>query len=103
LRLDYSKFTSRGAEILALGPDGPRAFRRFWDEQRIPFPGLPDLHSRVADAYSQEVNLFKLGRMPAIFLIAREGHIRYTHYGESMQDIPETSVLLDILDELNRL
>lgn len=41
--------------------------------------------------------------MPAIFLIAREGHIRYTHYGESMQDIPETSVLLDILDELNRL
>ncbi len=68
----------------------------------MPFPGMADIHSRVASQYDQEVNLFKMGRMPAIFVIDRQGQIRYRHYGESMQDIPTSQTILDVLDGLNR-
>jgi peroxiredoxin Q/BCP len=39
--------------------------------------------------------------MPALLVVDKEGIIRYEHYGDSMQDIPENSIILDILDGLN--
>jgi len=94
-------FTARDAEILALGPDGPNAYRRYWESENLSFVGLPDPKHTVANLYNQEVNLFKLGRMPALLVVDKEGIIRYEHYGDSMQDIPENSIILDILDGLN--
>ncbi len=100
MRQDYDQFKSRGVEVLALGPDGPKAFQRYWKENDIPFPGMADLHSRVARQYDQEVNLLKLGRMPALFIIDAEGMIRYSHYGDSMSDIPPNSEVLGIIEHL---
>jgi peroxiredoxin len=100
LRQDHDKFTAQGAVILALGPDGPHAFKRYWEENDIPFTGLPDLRSRVAARYEQEVNLFKFGRMPALFVIDHSGTIRFAHYGDSMQDIPPNEVILQVIEQL---
>jgi peroxiredoxin len=100
LRQDFQQFVKRGAEVIALGPDGANAFRRFWEENDIPFIGLADLKSRVADMYAQEVNLLKLGRMPALFVIDREGRVRYVHYGEAMQDTAINADVLAVLDQL---
>jgi peroxiredoxin Q/BCP len=100
LRQDKAKFNESGAVVLILGPDGPNAFRKYWEENDIPFIGLPDLRSRVAALYEQEVNLFKFGRMPALFVIDLEGIIRYAHYGDSMEDIPANEVILDVLEQL---
>jgi peroxiredoxin len=102
LRQDYQEFTRRGAEVIALGPDGPHAFQRFWEQHDMPFVGLADVKSRVADQYAQEVNLLKLGRMPALFVIDRSGRVRYVHYGEAMQDTAKNAEVLDILDQLNK-
>jgi peroxiredoxin Q/BCP len=55
----------------------------------------------VLKLYGQEVNLFKLGRMPAQVLIDRQGVARYAHYGHGMDDIPPNAELLALLDELN--
>jgi len=63
----------------------------------MPFIGLSDIKSKNAEKYYQEVNLVKLGRMPAVFIIDPEGIIRYVHYGDSMKDIPENSELLMFL------
>lgn len=101
LRQDYSEFQKRGAEIIVLGPDGPNAFRRFWQEEQMPFIGCADIKSKVADTYYQEVNLLKLGRMPAIFVIDRQGRIRYAHYGDAMSDIPENREVLKVIDSLD--
>jgi peroxiredoxin len=101
LRQDYALFQARGAEIIALGPDSPKTFRRYWEENDLLFIGCPDLRSRVADQFHQEVNLFKLGRMPAIFVLDKEGQIRYSHYGNSMSDIPTNKVILAILDQIS--
>lgn len=44
-----------------------------------------------------------MGRMPALFVIDKTGIVRYQHYGHDMQDIPENSTILSLLDELNTL
>ncbi len=100
MRQDYQQFVDRGAEIIALGPDGPRAFKRYWEENDLPFIGCADIRSRVADTFYQEVNLFKLGRMPALFVIDQEGQVRFQHYGDSMSDIPSNESVLAVLDQL---
>jgi peroxiredoxin Q/BCP len=51
--------------------------------------------------YKQEVNLFKLGRMPLNCVIDPKGYIRFVHYGNSMSDIPSNEELLNVIDELN--
>jgi peroxiredoxin Q/BCP len=97
----YAEFTSRGAEILAVGPDGVDAFKKYWAKENIPYIGLPDPSHLVAGQYRQEVNLFKLGRMPLNCIVDIEGRIRYVHYGSSMADIPDNETFLSVIDQLN--
>ena len=101
LRDGYDQFTSRGVEILAIGPNPPATFEQYWRNEAIPFIGLPDSEHKLALLYRQEVNLFKMGRMPLNCIVDANGHIRYAHYGASMRDIPSNEELLQVIDELN--
>jgi peroxiredoxin Q/BCP len=101
LRDGYEKFESRGAEILAVGPNTLSSFKQYWMKERIPFIGLPDPDHLVARRYRQEVNLFKLGRMPLNCILDANGYVRFAHYGSSMSDIPANEVFLHVIDELN--
>jgi peroxiredoxin len=100
LRDEYDKYNDRGVVILAVGPNPPATFEQYWQNERIPFIGLPDPEHRVALQYRQEVNLFKLGRMPLNCVVDGNGYIRYAHYGTSMRDIPSNEELLQVIDEL---
>jgi peroxiredoxin len=100
LKDNYREFTRRGAEILAVGPDGVGAFGLYWRAQGLPFIGLPDPDRKVALRYKQEVNLFKLGRMPLVTVVDVDGKIRFAHYGSSMSDIPDNSALLEVIDKI---
>ena len=66
------------------------------------FIGLPDPKHRVLKLYGQEINLFKLGRMPAQVIIDKNGIARFVHYGKSMSDIPATKEILAVLAELKQ-
>ena len=101
LRDGHAEFTAREAEILAIGPDNFEKFVSYWGENNIPFPGLPDPNKQVSKIYKQEINLFKLGRMPLNAVLDRKGFIRFIHYGYSMSDIPDNETLLQVIDELN--
>ena len=100
LRDDYAEFTRRGAEILAVGPDGPGAFGWYWRAERLPFIGLSDPEHKVASLYRQEVSLLKLGRMPLVMVIDGGGMVRYAHHGASMADLPQNTTLFDVLDRI---
>ena len=97
---EYAAYTAREAEILAVGPDSMEKFKAYWAENAIPFVGLPDPGHVVARLYKQEVRLLKLGRMPALILVDKDGYIRYQHYGSSMSDIPENELILYLLERI---
>ncbi len=101
LRHDYSEFVARDIEVVVVGPEDARAFTDYWQRESMPFIGLPDPKSSVLKLYGQQVNLFKLGRMPAQVLIDKAGVARFVHYGHSMSDIPENEEILALGDEVN--
>lgn len=84
-----------------MGPNDVETFQRYWMNEHIPFIGLPDPDHSVARLYRQEVNLFKLGRMPLNCIVDTKGYVRFAHYGASMKDIPSNAELLHVIDELN--
>jgi peroxiredoxin Q/BCP len=102
LRQDYQEFVKRGAEVVVVGPDDLKAFKTYWSKEQLPFVGLPDPEHRVARLYGQQVRWLKLGRMPALVVVDRQGHGRYRYYGSAMSDIPSDERLLALLDELNQ-
>jgi len=101
LHQDYQRFLDADAEILITGPDDMAAFQAYWREHDYRFVGLPDPEHEVADLYGQQVSLTKLGRMPAQFVIDKQGDIRYSHFGGSMRDIPDNQEILDVLAQLD--
>jgi peroxiredoxin Q/BCP len=102
LRQDYQEFVARDAEIVVVGPDSEQAFKDYWQKEELPFVGLADPTHTVAKRYGQEVKLLRLGRMPALMVIDKDGQVAHTHYGGAMSDIPPNSQILSILDGLNR-
>lgn len=101
MRDSYAEFTRRGVEILAVGPDTLKSFQKYWENERIPFIGIPDPTHRVARLYRQQVLIFKLGRMPLNAVIDARGYIRYAHYAANMADIPDNEIFLNVIDKLN--
>ena len=101
LRQDYPQFVARDIEVVVVGPEDAKAFAEYFRKESLPFIGLPDPKASVLKLYGQEVNLFKLGRMPAQVLVDKAGVARYVHYGHGMSDIPENEELLALGDELN--
>lgn len=101
LRQDYAEFVQRQAQVIVVGPENAKAFQAYWEKNDLPFIGLPDPKASVLKKYGQEVNLFKLGRMPAQVIVDKAGMVRFVHYGHSMSDIPENAELLALLGQLN--
>lgn len=103
LRQDFQEFMKRQTRVVVVGPENPKAFAAYFRKHDLPFVGLPDPKASVLKLYGQEVNLFKLGRMPAQVIVDKAGMARFVHYGHSMSDIPENSELLLLLDQLNEV
>ena len=101
LRQDFEKFKNENTAILVVGPENSKAFAKYWDENNLPFIGLPDPKHSVLKMYGQEIKLFKFGRMPAMVIIDLQGIVRFVHYGHSMSDIPENKDVLETLQALN--
>jgi len=102
LRQDYQEFVQRGAKVVVVGPEDAAGFKAYFTEHDLPFIGLPDPKASILKLYGQEVNLFKLGRMPAQVIVDKAGIACFVHYGHSMSDIPENAEILALLDELNK-
>ena len=101
LRQDYHEFEKRQTQVIVLGPEAANAFEAYWREHDLPFIGLPDPKASVLKLYGQEVNLFKLGRMPAQVIVDKQGVVRFVHYGHAMSDIPDNKEILELVDQLD--
>lgn len=101
LRQDYDQFLAQDAEVLVAGPEDAAAFRRYWRDNDLPFPGLPDPKHTVLKLYGQQVNLFKFGRLPSQVIVDINGIARYAHYGKNMSDIPSNQEILETIAEIS--
>jgi peroxiredoxin len=101
LRQEYQRFVDKHVTVLVVGPEGQSKFKRYFEQHRLPFSGLPDPQHRVLKLYGQEIKIFKFGRMPAQVLVDKEGIARLIHYGNSMSDIPQTESILALVDQLD--
>jgi peroxiredoxin len=102
LRRNYKQFMEKDAEIVAVGPESAKAFTDWWHKNQMPFVGIPDPEHVIANMFGQKVKLLKLGRMPALIVVDKEGRVRNLHYGNSMQDIMKDEEVLSLLDEINK-
>lgn len=101
LRQDYGKFVAQDTEIVVVGPEDANAFTKYWQENDLPFVGLPDPSHSVLKLYGQEVSLFKFGRQPAQVTIDKSGQVRFVHYGHDPSDIPSNEEILGSLQRMN--
>lgn len=102
LRQDFAQFEATDTAIMIVGPENAAAFRLYWQASNMDgFIGLPDPKHRVLKLFGQEVNLFKLGRMPAMVIVDKAGVVRFAHYGHEMSDIPANADVLATLHDIN--
>jgi len=89
LRQDYSEFIEMNTHVIVVGPEAAEAFQSYWLKHDLPFTGLPDPSASVLKLYGQEINLFKLGRMPAQVIVDKAGtHVcplRSQHVGYTIE------------------
>ena len=101
LRQDHDQFVERDTTVVVVGPDDANKFNNYFEKHDLPFVGLPDPKHTVLRQYGQEIKIFKLGRMPAQVLIDKAGTARFVHYGHDMTDIPKTSEMITLVDEIS--
>lgn len=101
LRQDYQQFLDHNTEVIAVGPESQKDFKKFWEKNNMPFIGLADPQHDAARLYEQEVTFLKFGRIPAEILIDQEGIVRYAHYAQNMADIKKNSEILSMIKEIN--
>jgi peroxiredoxin len=97
MRDDDPKFRAASASIAVVARETPAAMRQYWTRQRLPYLAIPDPAGRLGKLYGQRWRLFKLGLMPALFVIDRQGAVMYARYGSSMCDIPDDGEVLEVL------
>ncbi len=92
----------RGAEVVAVAPTSAEPTESFAKEHGLPFPCLPDPDHHVFDIYGVESKALSLGQRPGLFVIDKQGVVRYAHIGNQQWEIPSVDVVLEVLDRENR-
>jgi len=100
LRERYEEFKQRGAEILAIAPDTVENARSYFEKNDIPFPCLPDPDRSVFRQYDVKSAMVSLGQRPGLFVIDKEGVIRYAYLGWQQWEIPTVDETLAQIDGL---
>ena len=100
MRRDYAKFQAKDAEVLAVVNDSVENGRLYFAEFGLPFPGLVDEEHTVYDRYDVASKTLSLGQRPGLFIVDKEGVVRFTYIGSQQWQIPPNSRVLAQLDEL---
>ena len=100
MRQDYAEFEKRDAEVISVGPENAKKFKQYFEDNDLPFIGLPDPQHSVLKLYGQQIKIFKFGRMPGQVVIDKRGMVRFVYYGEDMTDYPSDEEMFALLDKL---
>jgi peroxiredoxin Q/BCP len=94
LREDIERFTGAGAKVVAVAPDTAEGVARFVRDRDLPFPLLADSDHSVFDAYDVVSRMASLGQRPAVFVVDRDGIVRFDSIGTQQWQIPSNDTVL---------
>ena len=100
MRDDIDRFTAAGARVVTIAPDTAAGVARFVRDNPYPFSLLPDENHDVFDAYDVVTRLMSLGQRPAMFVVDREGTVRFDSIGTQQWEIPSNDTVLAVLASL---
>ncbi|TML14989.1 MAG: peroxiredoxin family protein [Actinobacteria bacterium] len=102
MREHHDEFVARDAQILAIAPGGVgNSVSKYIDKAgEFPFPLLTDARHKTFDAYDVVKKIASLGQRPALFVIDRDGVVRYNQVGTQQTNIPPITEILAELDAL---
>jgi len=100
LRDDYERFSTLGAEVLAVSAEPPDASDKYLTKSPMPFPTLVDESHAVFDDYDVTSRLMSLGQRPAVFVIDADGIVRFEEVGAQQWNIPTNELVLGVLESM---
>jgi peroxiredoxin len=100
LRDDIEQFAATGARVVAIAPDTAEGVAKFVEGNEYPFSLLPDDDHVVFDAYDVVSTMMSLGQRPALFVIDRDGVVRFDSIGSQQWQIPSNDNVLAVLSSL---
>ena len=101
MRTDYEQFTSAGASVVAIAPEGIEAVQKYVARNEAPYPIVSDADHKVFDAYDVASRALSLGQRPALFVVDRDGIVRWETVGTQQWQIPTNKQVIDVLADLN--
>ena len=86
--------------MIAIAPDSVEHARSYFQRNEIPFRCLADPDRTVFRQYDVKSAIISLGQRPGLFVIDREGVVRYAHLGWQQYEIPSVDETLAQIDGL---
>jgi peroxiredoxin Q/BCP len=100
LRDDIAKFDAAGATVVTIAPDSAEGVARFVQGNEYPFALLADKDHSVFDAYDVISTMMSLGQRPALFVLDKDGVVRFDSIGTQQWQIPTNDNVLNVLAQL---
>ena len=100
MREDIERFTGAGLKVVAVAPDTAEGVARFVRDRDFPFPLLADSDHSVFDAYDVVSRMASLGQRPAVFVVDRDGIVRFDSIGTQQWQIPSNDTVLQAAAKL---
>ena len=92
----HQEFSKSGVQVIAVAHDTVANARSYLQRHRLPFLCLLDPDHYVYDQYQVESKLMSLGQRPGLFVIDREGIVRFAHIGWQQWDILSCEQVLEV-------
>ncbi len=101
MRDRFEEFKQRDATVIAIAPDTLEHARSFFETHELPFTALPDPDREVYRQYDVNSAMISLGQRPGLFVIDKDGIVRFAYLGWQQWEIPSVDETLRELDALS--
>lgn len=83
-------FEEQGAQIIAISTDTQQVAQQTQRELEISFPLIPDNRRKILNLYDHKERYSDLNvHNPAVYIIDRQGIVRFAHFGSNAGDRPD--------------
>ena len=96
----HGQLLAAGLRVVGVSPQDVASHARFKSQHALPFPLLADTEHAVFDAYDVISTMMSLGQRPALFVVDRDGTVRFDSIGTQQWQIPSNDTVLALAASL---